>query len=93
MMVMKRWNISKQAGCKGITYAQTHGIDYEHTFFLIVKFSSIRALVAFAVQNNTLLHQMDVVTAFLNGRLEEKIFLQQPDGCAKEGSEHLVCRG
>ena len=55
-------------------YAQMHGIDYEETFSPLVKFSSVRALIAFAVHNDMLLHQMDVVTAFLNGKLEEEIF-------------------
>ena len=73
-------------------YAQQHGIDYDETFSPVVKFSSVRALIAFAVQNGMLLHQMDVVTAFLNGTLEEDIFMQQPDGYVKEGSEHLVCK-
>jgi len=48
-------------------YAQQYGIDYNETFSPVVKFSSVRTLIAFAVQNGMLLHQMDVVTAFLNG--------------------------
>ena len=73
-------------------YAQQHGIDYDETFSPVVKFSSVRALIAFAVQNGMLLHQMDVVTAFLNCTLEEDIFMQQTDGYVKEGSVHLVCK-
>jgi hypothetical protein len=52
-------------------YAQKYGIDYDETFSPVVRFSSIRTLLAFAVQNNMVIHQMDVVTAFLNGRLDE----------------------
>ena len=58
----------------------------------MVKFQSIRALLALAVQHDLLLHQMDVVTAFLNGTLEETIYLQQPDGYVQQGKEHLVCK-
>ena len=54
-------------------YAQKPGIDYEETFSPVVKHQSIRTLLAFVVQNDMLLHQMDVVTAFLNGTLEEDI--------------------
>ncbi len=46
----------------------------------MVRFSSIRALFGFAVQNDMLVYEMDVQTAFLNGTLEEEIFMQQPEG-------------
>ena len=73
-------------------YAQAYGIDYEETFAPVVRFASIRTIIAFAVQNNLLIHQMDVVTAFLNGNLCEEIYMQQPDGYIQEGNEHLVCK-
>jgi len=58
----------------------------------VVRFSSIRTLLSFAVQNNLHVHQMDVVTAFLNGHLEEEIYMEQPEGYIKPGQEHLVCK-
>ena len=73
-------------------YAQKQGIDYDETFSPVVKFQSIRVLLAFALENDLLLHQMDVVTAFLNGTLEEDIYMQQPDGYLQQGEEHLVCK-
>ena len=73
-------------------YAQQYGIDYEETFSPVVRFSSIRLLLAYAVQNDMLVHQMDVVTAFLNGKLEEEIYMEQPDGYIQPGKEHLVCK-
>ena len=73
-------------------YAQQYGIDYEETFSPVVRFSSIRLLLAYAVQNDMLVHQMDVVTAFLNGKLEEEIYMEQPDGYIQPGKENLVCK-
>ena len=55
-------------------YTQEYGIDYVETFAPVVRFSSIRTLLAFAVQNNMIIHQMDVVTAFLNGQLNDDIY-------------------
>lgn len=55
-------------------YAQKHGIDYDETFSPVVRFASIQALIAFAVHNNMLIHQMDVVTAFHNGELNEEMY-------------------
>ena len=72
--------------------SQKYGIDYDETFSPVVCFSSIRGLLAFAVQNDMLIHQMDVVTAFLNGRLDEEIYMAQPDGYVEAGKEHLVCK-
>ncbi len=73
-------------------YSQMYGIDYDDTFSPVIRFSSIRTLLAFAVQHEMLIHQMDVVTAFLNGRLDEEIYMQQPEGYIKAGEEHLVCK-
>ena len=73
-------------------YAQKYGIDYDEIFLPVVRFSSIRFLLAFAVQHDFLTHQMDVETAFLNGKLDEEIYMQQPEGYVKLGEEHLVCK-
>ena len=73
-------------------YAQKQGIDYEETFSPVVHFSSIRTILAFAVQHNMLIHQMDVVAAFLNGNLQEDLYMQQPNGYVQAGNEQLVCK-
>ena len=57
----------------------------------MVRLTSIRSLLAFAVQKGMLIHQMDVVTAFLNGHLEEEIYMTQPPGYVPAGKEDLFC--
>ena len=86
---MERWNVSKPDWSQRVVHKCMASTE---TFSLVVKFSSVRVLIAFAVQDDMLLHQIDFVTAFLNSKLEEEIFMQQPDGYTKEGSEHLVFR-
>jgi hypothetical protein len=61
-------------------YSQRHGIDFDETYSTVVRFSTNRTLLAFAVQKDMIVHQMDVVTAFLNEELNEKIYMQQTDG-------------
>ena len=73
-------------------FEQVHGLDYEETFAPVVKFDTIRTLLAFATQNGLLLHQMDVVTAFLNGIIDQEIYMEQPDGYAVRGQESKVCK-
>ena len=73
-------------------YAQKYGIDYDQILSPVVRFSSIRFLLAFSVQHDFLIRQMDVETAFLNGKLNEDIYMHQPEGYVKPGEEHLVCK-
>ena len=51
-----------------------HCINHNETFPPVVRFSSIRTLLAFAMQNDILIDQMDVISALLNGELEEEAF-------------------
>jgi hypothetical protein len=72
-------------------FIQTSGVDYNKTFALIAKFVSIRCILALAAIENMEIHKMDVKTTFLNGDLEEEIYMEQPKGFTQEG-EHLVCK-
>jgi hypothetical protein len=67
-------------------------VDFNETFAPVAKFASIRAVLALAAFYDLELHQMDVKTAFLNGDLEEEIYMQQPDGFVVNGKENLVCK-
>ena len=73
-------------------FTQVKGADYDETFCPVVRMESLRMLVAMGVQRGLQLYQVDVTTAFLNGVLEEEIFMRQPEGFVGEGQEHLVCR-
>ena len=73
-------------------YSQKYGIDYDETFSPVARFSSIRTLLAFAVEMGMQIHQMDVVTAFLNGDLKEEIYMQQPSGYIQPDKNGLVCK-
>ena len=85
---MKAWKARLIA--KG--YTQKEGIDYEETFLSVVMLKSIRILLSKSAHLDYEIWQMDVKTAFLNGSLEETIYMQQPEGFIKEGQEHLVCK-
>ena len=72
-------------------FTQRYGVDYDETFSPVVRFESIRTVIAIAAWYGIELHQMDVKTAFLNGELKEEIYMQQPEGFKVEGKENLVC--
>ena len=69
-------------------YSQIEGVDYDQTFAPVARFESVRTLLSLAVQYDLKLHQMDVQNAFLNGKLEENIFIKQPKGFEVAGKEH-----
>lgn len=60
--------------------AQVFGIDYQETFSPLVKYDSIRMILAIAAAKKLVLKQFDIKTAFLYGDLEEEIYMNQPIG-------------
>jgi hypothetical protein len=73
-------------------YSQMPGLDFYKKFSLVVKITSLRALLAIAAERGYKVHLMDVKIAFLNGVLDEDIYMIQPPGFAKKGYEHWVCK-
>ncbi|WVZ76644.1 hypothetical protein U9M48_024600 [Paspalum notatum var. saurae] len=61
-------------------FCQKEGIDYEETFAPVARLEAIRILLAFAASKGFKLQQMDVKSAFLNGFIEEEVYVRQPLG-------------
>ncbi|GJS61509.1 putative ribonuclease H-like domain-containing protein [Tanacetum coccineum] len=61
-------------------YRQEEGIDFEESFALVARLEAIRIFLAFAAHMNMVVYQMDVKTIFLNGNLQEEVYVSQPDG-------------
>jgi hypothetical protein len=59
-------------------FAQKQGVDYNETFASVVKFTSIRMVLALATLRGHAVYHLDVKTAFLNGELDEVIYMEQP---------------
>jgi hypothetical protein len=72
-------------------FSQVEGIDYEETFSLVAQYTSIRTIIALAASMGWRLHQMDVTTAFLNGEIEEEVYIEQPDGFVIHEKDSHVC--
>ena len=73
-------------------YKQKYGIDYEEIFAPVARLDTVRLLIALAAHHNLKLYQLDVKTAFLNGILEEEVYIHQPEGFEIEGEENKVYR-
>jgi len=75
---------------KGFT--QKHNIDFFDTFAPVTRISSICVLLALASIHKLVIHQMNVKTTFLNGELEDKIYITKPEGCVVPGQKGKVCK-
>jgi hypothetical protein len=73
-------------------FSQKEGEYYDETFALVARYTSIRAIIYLASSMGWRLHQMDVKTAFLNGVIEEELYIEKPQGFEVHPKETHVCR-
>ena len=73
-------------------YSQTYGVDYDETFALVAKMSTIRTLISVAANNKWKLFQLDVKNAFLHGNLNEEVYMEIPPGFNGHETEGKVCK-
>ena len=75
--------------CKG--YAQVEGVDYEETFAPVARLEEMRMFLAFASHKKLNVYQMDVNSTFLNGYLEEEVYIEKPNGFQLSHKGDYVC--
>ncbi|GKF11812.1 zinc finger, CCHC-type containing protein [Tanacetum coccineum] len=73
-------------------FRQKEGIDYFDTYTPVARITTIRLLLALEAIHNLVIQQMDVKTTFLNGDLEEEVYMKQQEGFVMSGNEHKVCK-
>ena len=73
-------------------YTQKEGKYYEETFSPVAMLKSIQIILVVAASQDYEIWKMDVKTAFLNGSLEEYIYMQQREGFIARGQEHMACK-
>nr|GEU79042.1 zinc finger, CCHC-type [Tanacetum cinerariifolium] len=69
---------------------QKSGIDYFDTYVLVARISTIRLVITMASIHNQIVHQMDVKTTFLNGDLDEEVYMNQPQGFIMPANENKI---
>lgn len=73
-------------------YVQRQGIDFEEVFAPVTRLETVHLLLALAAKNSWEVHHLDVKSAFLNGELQEVVYVTQPEGFVMKNSERLVYR-
>ena len=76
--------------CKG--YAHVEGIDFEETFAPVARLEATRMFLALAIYKNFKVYQMNVKSAFLNGNLDEEVYIEKPDGFQICENSDFVCK-
>ena len=73
-------------------FSQKEGIDFKETFASVAIDTLVRVVIAIAVAEGWKIHQMDVKIAFLNGKIEEEVYLEQPEGFVTHDAASYVCK-
>lgn len=79
-----------QLVAKGFT--QSYGVDSEETFAPVAKLNYVRIVLSLAANLDWPLHQLDIKNAFLNGELEEEVYMQIPSGLESPNTSNMVCK-
>nr|GEU45027.1 zinc finger, CCHC-type [Tanacetum cinerariifolium] len=73
-------------------FRQKSWIDYFDTYAPVTRISTIRLLITITSIHNLIIHQMDVNTSFLNGEMEEEVYMNQPKGFIMPGNENKIIK-
>jgi len=73
-------------------YTQVEGTDFEETFSPVSKMEAITLIISYAWSKNIKGYHMDVKSTFMNGELEEEVYIEQPKGFLLTDKEGYVCR-
>jgi hypothetical protein len=73
-------------------FTQKEGIDYDENFAHVTRYTSIQVIIALTSVLGWKLHQMDVKSTFLNGKIEHEVFVEQPDGFVLHKKDTHVCK-
>lgn len=73
-------------------YVQKFGVDFDEVFAPVTRMETVRLLLALAAKNQWEVHHLDVKSAFLNGKLYEEVYVNQPEGYVTKGNEGKVYR-
>ena len=74
--------------CKG--YTQEEGIDYGETFSLVARLEGVRTLLAYVAHKGFKVYYMDVKSTFLNGIIDEEVYIKQPKGFVDPDKRDMV---
>ena len=97
-VIKNRWVFNKKGDgrkrarlvAKG--FSQVEGLDYDQVFSPVVRFETVRLILAMAALENWTLTGLDVWKAYLYGKLDEEIYMEQPEGFKVPGKEDKVLR-
>ena len=73
-------------------FTQKEGKDYDGTFAPVTMNTTIKTIISLAAVFRWKLHQLDVKTTFLNGKIDEEVYIEQPEGFVTQGDKSRVCK-